>query len=292
MIVNIALGFPEQDSDFTLRYKVHDTELGKKWTDRLVAGMQYPIDHPDRFYGWVSKRSELAHSVKKLLDAVETVNTHQRIIPLPSDATDQDWLNTVHTIFEEQHGTLDNQTSEFFVTAPLHVQQALANINVYVHAVETAKSESQNPRFVVTRWGLPKTHLLTDRMLKEHGTMTPPWGSLCLSYCEIGKTLEDLALDKEYPSDMGFKPWQHYSADFVARFYEETDVVKKCNTMRTYFEWNRDWFEARGYNEFEHPRILPLRFPVAQLIEEQDRDEIIYQISRRQRIKQVYLTDA
>jgi len=292
MNVKIYLGHNSQDSELILNYQVHDTPLARAWTQRLQAGMAYAIDHPDRFYGWHSKESELEQATSQLLDAVNTVNCYKKLFPDPANATDQQWLNQVHSVFEDVHGGLDQQDTEFFQTAPLEVQRALANVNVYVHAVETAKGERACPRFVVTRWGLPKTHLLDREWMSKYGLIDPPWGSLVLSYVEIGKTLEDLVHDNEAPSDLGFRPWQHYSADFVARFYEEEDTVKKLNRMRYTFEWHRDWFEARGYDQFEDPRLLPLRFPVAQLVEEMPREDLIYHIGRHTRVKQVQLVHA
>lgn len=292
MIVKIYLGHNSQDSELVLQYQVHDTPLARAWSERLAAGMSYPIDHPERFYGWNSKEHELDIATGQLLDAVNTVNSHKKIFSDPVSATDQDWLNSVHTVFEDVHGGLDQQDTEFFQTAPAEVQRALANVNVYVHAVETAVSEKSNPRFVVTRWGLPKTHLLEKQWMSQYGVVSPPWGSLVLSYVEIGKTLEDLVHDNEAPSDLGFRPWKHYSADFVARFYEEEDTVKKLNQMRYVFEWHRDWFEARGFDQFEDPQLLPLRYPVAQLIEEMPREDLIYHIGRHNRVKQVQLIHA
>ena len=113
-----------------------------------------------------------------------------------------------------------------------------------------------------------------------------------LNYCEIGKTLEDLSQDRDrYISDEAFRPFSHYSADFVVRMYEESAnaVAYKISIMQDYYNHNKDFFFEHGYTTFYDPRLLPLRFPVARLIETQPRDQLLAAVAQQQQITQVTL---
>jgi hypothetical protein len=108
---------------------------------------------------------------------------------------------------------------------------------------------------------------------------------VCLNYAEIGKTLEDLTQDRDnYISDNAFRPFNHYSADFNVRFHEETVdyAAEKLTRMQDYYNSHRDFFYDRGYTTFQDPRLLPLRFPVAELIETMPRDQLLDQIKHNQ----------
>jgi hypothetical protein len=128
--------------------------------------------------------------------------------------------------------------------------------------------------------------------VQQYGTLNPAFGSVCLNYCEIGKTLEDLTQDRDnYISDSAFRPFNHYSADFNVRLHEETVAyaADKLVRMQEYYKDHRDFFFEQGYTTFQASRMLPLRFPVAQLIETMSRDQLLEQIRQRQSVTQVII---
>jgi hypothetical protein len=59
--------------------------------------------------------------------------------------------------------------------------------------------------------------------------------------------------------------------------------------MQEYYNQHRDFFFDQGFKTFQDPRLLPLRFPVAELIETQPRDRLTEAIKQHQRITQVIL---
>jgi len=126
--------------------------------------------------------------------------------------------------------------------------------------------------------------------MQQYGTLNPAFGSVCLNYCEIGKTLEDLTQDRDnYISDEAFRSFNHYSADFNVRMHEETAdyVADKLIRMQAYYNQHREFFFDQGFVTFQDPRLLPLRFPVAQLIETMPRDQLLKQIQQRQTVTRV-----
>ena len=275
--------------DLTLKFEILDNPLAKLWLERMALRDQYPLDHPDRFYGFNTQEEEANRALAMIHASINTINNYSPIIERTiSSIEDQDTLNYLHNIFERYHGLLDHQDQEFFVNAPQEVQHALADLNINVHRCESV-ARGNRPRFVCTWYGLPKTETLSDDLL-QYGTLNPKFGSVCLNYCEIGKTLEDLTQDRDnYISDEAFKPFSYYSADFNVRLHEETVAysAEKCHRMQKYFNEHIDFFHNKGYNSYRDLRLLPLRFPVAQLIETMPREQLLQEIQQRQLVTKV-----
>ena len=282
----------EFNNKFTLQFRVLDTPVAQLWLERMALRDRYLLDHPDRFYGFNSYQDEVDRALAIINNCISTINDHDPIISKSlNDINDQDTLNYLHNIFERYHGLLDDQSSKYWSMAPDQVRRALAELNLAVHRCESV-ARGTRPRFVCTWYGLPKTQTLTDKLIQECGTVSPAWGSVCLNYAEIGKTLEALSADRDnYIADEAFKPFNHYSADFVVRFYEDSvnRIAQRAINMTEYYQAHKDFFEQRGYTNITHPRLMPLRFPVAELIETQPREQILEQVRENQLVTRVEL---
>jgi hypothetical protein len=276
-------------ADLTLTFNILDNPVAELWLERMSVRDQYPLDHPDRFYGFNTQEQEEARALKMIQASIATINNYSPVITRTiTGVNDQDTLNYLHNIFEHYHGLLDHQDQEFFVDAPQAVKQALADLNINVHRCE-AVARGSRPRFVCTWYGLPKTKTLSDDMFK-YGILNPKFGSVCLNYCEIGKTLEDLTQDKDnYIGDDAFRPFNLYSADFNVRLHEETVTyaTEKILRMQQYYLDHQTFFYDRGYPTFQDSRLLPLRFPVAELIEIMPREQLLKEIQQRQTVTKV-----
>lgn len=276
--------------DLTLTFNILNNPLAKLWIERMSLRKQYPLDHPNRFYGFNSQEKDTEVALKMIQDSINTINNYSPIITKQlTSIEDQDTLNYLHNIFERYHGLLDQQDQEFFVNAPLEVKQALADLNINVHRCE-AVVRGNRPRFVCTWYGLPKTETLPVELIKQYGILKPKFGTVCLNYCEIGKTLEDLTLDRDnYISDEAFRPFNHFSADFNVKMHEEPDseIAEKLSMIETYFNEHVGFFQSRGYTTVNDPRLLPLRFPVAELVETMPRKQLLAEIQRRQQVTNI-----
>jgi hypothetical protein len=280
----IVLG---QTDPITLEFQIRDTELASLWVDRMHARGSYPLDHPDRFYGFDSAKQEQDRAVQLIQQCIATINSHERIIDREFEYT-QDCLNYLHNIFEQYHGLLDQQNTDYWCRAPDTVRRALADLNLAVHRCETAASNPK-PRFVCTWFGMPKTHVLSDQLQRQHGQSQITFGTVYLNYCEIGKTLEDLANDNDkYIADDAFRPFGHYSADFVVQFHDK-DLSQKHNSIQAYIDCHCEFFVARGIESVYNIHAQPLRFPVADLIYHGNRHQILQQIAQRQWVREVYI---
>jgi hypothetical protein len=277
--------------DLTLKFKVLDTPIANLWLRRMSLRDQYPLDDPYRFYGFRSEKEEAQAALQQIQTTCQEINKWNPIIEREiNSVTDQDTLNYLHNIFEQYHGLLDTKpTHPVHGKFPHKIRRHLADLNVDVHRCESV-ARGNRPRFVCTWYGLPKTETLTDELLQSCGSLQCKFGSVYLNYAEIGKTLEDLATDKDnYISNNAFRPFNHYSADFNVRFYDDTPTAEHLFSLQNYFQQHQDFFNIHGYKEFNHPRLLPLKFPVAELIEIMPREKLLKEIQQRQTVTKVYL---
>jgi len=281
MILSISL------EDLQLEFRVLDTPLAGLWVDRMQQRTSWPLDDPSRFYGFNTQQQDEQFALDKINHCIDQIKSQLTWIKKDrvTQVHDQDSLNYWHHIFETQHGLLGQEDSNYSLT-PI-----LAELNVAVHRCESV-ARGNHPRFVCTWYGMPKTKTLPIELVRQYGTLNPPYGTVCLNYVEIGKTLEDLTQDRDnYISDEAFRPFNHYSADFVVRMYQEAeDVINdRLINIKTYYQQHQDFFFEHGYTVVDDPRLLPLRFPVAKLIETQDRDQLIKAVAQKQHITNITL---
>ena len=275
------------DGNFTLQFQIRNTLVAQLWVERMQARSSYPLDNPDRFYGFGTPQQEQLRAVTYIQQCIDTINSHQLVINRPFEYT-QDCLNYLHNIFERYHGLLDQQNSDFWNTAPGPVRRALAELNLAVHRCETAMLHAK-PRFVCTWFGMPKTHQLSHELQREFGEDQIEFGTVYLNYCEIGKTVEDLAHDNDkYIGDDAFKPFGHYSADFNVQF-QNINLTEKHSGIQRYIDEHQDFFLARNITSVYNTQAQPLRFPVADLIYNGDQDQLLADIAARQWVQQVTL---
>jgi hypothetical protein len=269
----------------TLQFKIRPTPLAELWVERMQARGSYPLDHPDRFYGFGSQLEERIRAEIMIEQCITTINQHTPIIKREFDWS-QDCLNYLHNIFERYHGLLDQQTSEYWQQAPDQVKQALSELNLAVHRCETVL-QGTKPRFVCTWFGMPKTKKLDPAQLAQWGETQIQFGTVYLNYCEIGKTVEDLAHDNDkYIGEDAFRPFGHYSADFHVAFFNH-DLSFREPGMQQYIDRHQDFFLAHGITSVYNAIAQPLRFPVADLQYTGQPQQLIQEIARQQRVLEV-----
>lgn len=255
-------------------YRLRSHSFIPRWIERVEAAKsQYPIDDPTRFYGFGSIEFQIQDSLDKINTCIDTINSHKQLVDRKlSDVADQDTLNYLHHMFEIHHGLLDKQQD----TSPL--RYALADLNICVHRCETV-ARGAHPRHVVTWYGLPKDKVLN---INDYKLFTDEWefGTVMLNYVEVGKTIADLATDRDqYIAAEAFQPFVHYSADFVVKFSNTDPLQVKENRDRidTYYRDNIDFFGQWNVN-FSNGSI-----PLADVVDSIDLQEI----ETRQYVKSV-----
>lgn len=279
----------KQDDVYTLEFEVLDTVIARRWLDLVLIAqkLNYPIDDPLRFYGFNLPEVEKTKALALINNCIDQINSHKPIIDRKLDAVeDQDTLNYLHHIFEEYHGLLDQQNTEFWNSCPPYVQQALAMLNIYVHRCESAVTAKK--RFTVTYYRLPKVCKLEPN---DYDLFTPyrTFGTLYLNYVEIGKTLTDFWHDDDkYIHEDAFKPFDYFSADFAVTFTDDARAMKDTMVKEIwqYYKQNENFFKSKGY-EYMDKRLTPAAIlPLANLVY-YDKQAVIDNIAARQMIKAV-----
>lgn len=245
-----------------IEYKLLDYDIVQRWAERVSAAQKfpYPIDHPERFYGfgtWESQANNAIEYMNKLCSKLMSQGI--KIDRNLTDVFDQDTLNYLHHIFEEKHGLLDAKNSD------AEVLQTLSDLNIHVHRCESIQRGAK-PRHVVTYFGLPKTKLL-DIDDYQYFTNEYKFGTVYLNYVEIGKTIEDLTVDNDrYISTEAFQPFRHYSADFVVKFFntDKLEVSISIQKMREFYNKHIDFFNSQNL-EFDSPYLKPGTIPLAEI---------------------------
>lgn len=278
------------EDEYVLNFDlINSSSIVNKWHSKVIAALEqgYTIDDPERFYGLNTVEEDKKIALERIDKCVYIINSHKTIIHRHlSDINDTDTLNYLHHIFEEYHGLLDQQTNEFYTGASMEVKKALSDLNIAVHRVENVLYGNKK-RFVTTYFGLPKTDKLTAEDF-EYMTCQYNFGGLYLNYVEVGKTLEDLVIDKdEYIDDDAFKPWDYYSADFTVRLYDaplETAKNTETNCLQ-YYKQNYNFFKNLGYPEYTN-QLKPGFIKLGNLIFD-DKELVIKEITKHQYVKNV-----
>lgn len=271
-------------NEYDLVFDVYNDEIARLWLGRMHQRHSWHLDDARRFYGFGSVQEQRQDAERRLKQDIEIINQYQYIIYRPwTSIDDQDLLNYLHHVFETYHGLLDQQKHDWWQRAPEPVRQALARLNIDVHRAESI-ARGAEPRFVCTWYGQPKTQKFTPEQMSTHGRLCVDWGGVYINYVEIGKTLQDLSIDNDqYISDDAFRPFLHYSSDFVVRFYNRKPDLTAINK---YFNRNRDFFLKHGIDSVTHPFAMPYQYKVAQLrIDEPDC--ILRAIETRQHITDI-----
>jgi hypothetical protein len=267
---NLNIVYIDKDQqEFSLDFKLRNYPIVDRWANKLlIANKKYKIDDPDRFGGFGSYDDQAQIAIEKINANIEIINQFKVIVDRKlTTVEDQDTLNYLHHIFEVYHGLLDQQTHEDWKSAPPEVRRAIANINILVHQCEGIKWNCQRPHHFVTWYSLPKIDMLFDNEYELFEDDIKE-GTVYLLYTEIGKTLEDLAIDNDtYIFDEAFKPFRHYSADFVVNFWDSDpeQLIQERIKIKEYYDKHKDFFVARGL-DWGHPYLTNGLLPLADLV--------------------------
>ena len=227
------------DDLMPVEYRLRDYPVVQRWSECVIRAQElYTIDDPERFYGFGKYEDQVADALDRINRCITVIKLRYPKIALGylTDVRDQDRLNYWHHVFETYHGLLDQQNDD-------ELNPVLADLNLAIHRCESV-ARGANPRHVVTYYGLPKTETLTET---DYDYFTDVWepGTVFLNYAEIGKTLEDLARDRDYYIGVSaFQPYQHIAADFNVKFYAQTELRAKEQRVKIkqYYDKYTEWF--------------------------------------------------
>lgn len=286
----IQLTLTNSVTDYNLFFKLLDIDIAQRWLEQVQIFIDHnqPWDDPRRFYNFPSTVWNHETTAAKIQDLCNTINAHSPgLIAVPtSSSITQDELNYLHNIFEQYHGLYDQQASNsFYSNAPLEVQRALGDLNIWIHRYETLGGI---PRFVMTWANKPARQPIYSTDFK-HFTLEESWGDLRLNYCEIGKTLHDFWHDNDdYVSEEAFKPQHWFAFDFTVRFssYNTAYFQDLESKIWQYYDQHQEKFQRLGYQKHD-PQLALGAITVAKIELTQTQEETIHNIDKHQEVKSI-----
>lgn len=286
----VIITLTNDTSDYTLEFALKQHSLVDRWLKHLdlFVSAGCPWDDPYRFYNFPDNQFTKEKTIEHLKHLISIIKNYAPQIidrTFGNDFT-QDDMNYLHHIFEMYHGLYDKQDqNSFFMAAPELVQNALADLNIWIHRYETLGGI---PRFVAT-W---KYKPFRETMIEEDFSLfqlEEQWGDLMLNYCEIGKTLYDLWHDNDrYIHPDAFKPLGHFCVDFTVRFSDlaPQDYQTTEQEIWNYFDTHQDFFHSQGYKKHD-PKLSLGWISLGNLVYDGDRSKVIEQVSKHQKLKTI-----
>ena len=288
----ILITLTNGQTDYNLKFRLLDYSITQSWLKHLELFIKsgHPWDDPKRFYNFPNSEyseSVVANRLRHLIGIIK--NYAPEIITKDIGATiTQDDLNYFHHIFEVYHGLYDAQKeNEFFSSAPTQVQEALGDLNIWIHRYESLNGM---PRFVATWKYKPYRDKIADQDYQLF-SLKEEWGDLRLNYCEIGKSLYDLWHDNDkYIDPTAFQPLRHFCFDFTVRFTNTTaeDYQEKEIKIWDYFDSHKDFFHKQGYTKYD-PKLSLGGITIAKIESTHDKQTIIDAIGQHQQFKNIQI---
>jgi hypothetical protein len=277
-------------SDYDIAFNLLPTSVAQNWIKHLELFIQsgQPWDDTERFYNFLNTKFTKPMVILKLQELVNTIKNYAPDIITREiiDPLTQDDLNYLHHIFEVYHGLYDQQDqNDFFTNAPKEVQDALGDLNIWIHRYETLGGF---PRFVATWKYKPYRDQFEDHEFK-YFNLREEWGDLSLNYCEIGKTLYDLWHDNDqYILSEAFQPLHHYCFDFTVRFADFSNNYYKDVEQKVweYFDQHQDFFNKLGYHKHD-PKLSLGMVTIGKISTTDTKEKVIESISNHQKIKNI-----
>ena len=219
-------------NDLNLVFDINDTSIAQRWANEIKQ--DYPLYETTRFKSWPNDGKDIEYYKANLTKQIEIVNNYSHMID-NTDIKSQTDLNYLHKFFEDLRGPVTIGT-EFFNTAPKHVQAAIEMFNVLIHECEHVIRNSNYPELVVTYNDRPRYSLSENDY--EHFTFKWEFGSVYINYCEVGKTLLDIFKDQDtHIGDANVRPLEFYSADFTIKFGPSTTDEIYNYRLEKFNEW-------------------------------------------------------
>lgn len=245
-------------------FNLFNTDIARKWEHEIKQ--EYTIFENDRFTGWPDTIRTKKWYSDELNRHIQTINDYQPdTINLKAyENMDTDHANKLHKYFELLRGGVLTPTT-FFTNSPEHVQDAIQQFNIMIHAYEKIAFSPLKSPTITTTFNCFR-HELSDEDY-DHFTYDWKYGTIYINYCEVGKHLLELYLDNDdIVGDDNIRPLKYYSADFKIKFGADSSPARLeqfTNDFESWFDNNKTYFESINIHKDKY-RALGL-IPVASI---------------------------
>ena len=249
---------------YDLKFDLVQSSFLPKWIDRYLEAKQRQdsISEPWAFYN-LNNQWTPEYTLEFLNYHIEQCN---RLSPGMFSQTldsldNQDALNQIHSVFEINHGKLDEWMQNPLLKDNPKLRSHLSHVNQAVHRCESIGTEVKG-KIRIVYFDLPKTQMFSNDDYQLF-TNQSEFGGIYTLYADVGKNVESLAQDND-DHHHDFVPNLHYSVDCSVKFYDES-AQRKDEICKTFIENNQEYFDSKGYYPGD-PRLTTGSIKIAQLI--------------------------
>lgn len=244
--VTIQFGAESSQDAFEMSFRVVDRPIAVRWLAALQESLRLNMERNEQFSAcrfFAFRDDDTVQNIRdRLYGSIATVNewTPGRIPVQPGERLTQERLNELHYDFEQMIGSLENR-NQYFLMAPLPVQNAIYELNRVIHEIEMLKYHS--PRVSVEFPNCPRFPL-ADEDFSEF-SFRRDFGDIVLLYCQLGKQIMDVWAENDvHASRENTRPLHHYSSMFeiyLRQGLSEAEQLERYRLMH-------DWLVERGYD--------------------------------------------
>ncbi len=268
----------DQAQKAQLVFKIRDTSIANRWSQAIESELKRgsKIIETDRFYNFPNDGitpNSICNSINQCVAEISRY-CEQPLPPNLKPPLTSDDTNSLHVYFERLRGTILSPSS-IYKNGSKKLKEAIERYNIEIHRYESITRnfprKPEDSQRIVWRWENRQRHSLCDEdyQLFQVG---PKFGSVALNYCEVGKQLIDLFIDKDinFVSPENIRPLRHYSADisiFLGTDWSD-DFVRTF--LQDFYKWWDDINLSKlGFKKYD-PKNSIGRIVVADLIWPED----------------------
>ena len=207
MKLTVVLG---ASSEASFDVHLNDNPFVRKWTEELQWCLNNcDFNQQEAFWSLIPPEE----SANILINACITINRYlKNFIEIRDDLYNQpqDYFNYLHSKFEQLSGSF-NKPTRVFTLANQELKDAIRNLNLFVHRVETKLPVTPSLYISFNKNQYRRKELEESDYDNFEFTASP--GTLFVHYVELGKEFLDLyedGLDLDYA---GFKNLHYYSGE-------------------------------------------------------------------------------
>ena len=236
-MAKILIKLSNNTDSYNLIFDLFDTGIADKWSKEILKS--YPLFENNRFTCWPNSEWTLAKYADKLNECIDIIKSVYPTELTAKELMTPDETNELHKLFEIVRGGVDSP-SLYFTNSSDQVKTAIIEYNVYIHDYEKlAYSPLKSPTITCTFSG-QRLELADEDY--DHFTYNWKFGHMYINYCEVGKHLLEMFIDKDDVVGLeNIRPLKYYSADFKIKFSPDMPV-DEYNNFTSVFE---EWFDSK-----------------------------------------------
>jgi hypothetical protein len=297
---------------FTVKYKILDNSLAKKWTDLLIKNFflkDHPIEKVFCLQGWQTDLNSttgrsLTYLCQRLNESIfiinkdlsakgyDYINLNFTLSSMKNPVIARDLLNQIHHHFELLIGQVWNP-SKWYGLAEEPTRTAIRNLNNLCHEIEGILRPIENPQSGYSvNVGLNgpdfsgnyfSEKIREDIEVNDYDYFNDylEWGDCVLYYAQLGKRHIEAYNDRDdCIHDENISGYKFITGEFILCY-------RRINRQpRDFF----DWLIKKGFDPSD--KTLGLGYPVvAKLDNINDREQIELEIRKRDDLYSISLTD-